>query len=215
MTRRQFLGAGAFGVGALAMPELVRMRAAAEPAAAEDDTAVILLWLPGGPPHMEMYDMKPDAPDEYRGEFRPIRTNVPGIDVCEHLPLHAKCRRQVRASSARSTTRSRDHGGGHKRFLTGRDPMQPTGFVNDYPMVGSMVVEAARGPERRPAQLHRRRGRRPAAGRHVLVRGGLPRPGHAPVHVCRRPGRRKFCVKNLEHPAAGPGRQAAPTASRC
>ena len=55
------------------------------------DTSVILLWLPGGPPHMETYDMKPDAPSEYRGDFKPIKTNVPGIDVCEHLPQLAKC----------------------------------------------------------------------------------------------------------------------------
>jgi hypothetical protein len=145
MTRRHFLGAGAFGVGALAMPELFRMRAtAAEPAATEDDTAVILLWLPGGAPHMEMYDLKPDAPEDYRGEFRPIRTNVPGIDVGEHLPLHAKCADKYAIIRSVHHTFS-DHGGGHKRFLTGRDPMQPTGFVNDYPMVGSFVSKLREG----------------------------------------------------------------------
>ena len=48
-----------------------------------------MVYLPGGPSHMDMYDMKPDAPVEYRGEFRPICTNVPGIDVCELMPRHA------------------------------------------------------------------------------------------------------------------------------
>src|ERR1700729_4223726 len=91
VTRRNFLGAGAFGVGALSMPELFRMKAAAADHHSDDDTAVILLWLPGGAPHLEMYDMKPDAPADIRGDFRPIRSNVPGIDVSEHLPLHAKC----------------------------------------------------------------------------------------------------------------------------
>ena len=81
MTRRHFLGAGAFGVGALTMPDLFRLRAAAAAPLATDDTAVILLWLPGGAPHLDMYDMKPDAPAEYRGEFRPIKTNIPGTTL--------------------------------------------------------------------------------------------------------------------------------------
>jgi hypothetical protein len=104
----------------------------------ESDTAVIFIWLPGGPPHMEMYDMKPNAPEEYRGAFRPIRTNVPGIDVCEHLPMHARIADKF--TIIRSIAHNfADHGGGHKRFLTGRDPQSPVGFINDHPMVGSMV----------------------------------------------------------------------------
>ena len=64
-------------------------RAAGE--APTPDTSLIFIWLPGGPPHMETYDMKPDAPSDYRGVFNPIRTNVDGLDVCELLPLHARC----------------------------------------------------------------------------------------------------------------------------
>ena len=52
--------------------------------------SVIFVYLAGGPSHLDMYDMKPDVPAEIRGEFRPINTNVPGVQVCEHLPLHAK-----------------------------------------------------------------------------------------------------------------------------
>jgi hypothetical protein len=84
--------------------------------------------------------MKPDAPAEYRGAFNPIKTNVPGIDICEHLPQLAKCADKF--SIIRSIAHKfADHGGGHKRFLTGRDPLQPAGFVNDTPMVGSMAAE--------------------------------------------------------------------------
>jgi len=90
MTRRHFLGAGAFGIGALGMPDLFRMRAAASESTPTDDTAVILLWLPGGAPHMEMYDLKPDAPAEFRGEFKPIATTVPGIQISEHMPRQAR-----------------------------------------------------------------------------------------------------------------------------
>ena len=54
------------------------------------DTSVILLWLDGGPGHMDMYDMKPEAPAEYRGLWSPIKTNVPGIEVTELYPLQSK-----------------------------------------------------------------------------------------------------------------------------
>ncbi len=139
LSRRSFLKTCAVGLGGLGLTNLLRLRALAREAGQSvPDTSVIFLWLPGGPPHMETYDMKPDAPAEYRGAFRPIRTNVPGIDVCEHLPRHARI--ADRFALIRSIAHQfADHGGGHKRFLTGRDPRQPTGFVNDYPMVGSMV----------------------------------------------------------------------------
>jgi hypothetical protein len=139
LSRRHFLKVGALTLGGLGLQGVMPWKLrAADPGDASPETAVILVWLPGGPPHMETYDMKPNAPVEYRGDFRPVRTNVPGIDVCEHLPLHTRCAdrfniiRSIRHNFA-------DHGGGHKRFLTGRDPQSPVGFVNDYPMVGSMV----------------------------------------------------------------------------
>lgn len=104
----------------------------------DSDPAVIFLWLPGGPPHQDTYDMKPGAPVEYRGAFNPIRTNVPGIDICELFPMQAQ--RAHRFSLIRSIAHTfSDHGGGHKKFMTGRDPLSPVGFVNDYPAVGSMV----------------------------------------------------------------------------
>jgi len=127
------------------MASLLKARALSTPIGQpEPDTSVIFVWLPGGPPHMETYDMKPDAPDTHRGEFRPIKTNVPGMEVCELLPMHAKCADKY--NLIRSVHHGfADHGGGHKRFLTGRDPKQPTGFVNDYPCVGSMAFKALEG----------------------------------------------------------------------
>lgn len=141
LSRRSFLQLGAAALGGLGVSNLPLLRSQARAAGKNvPDTSVIFIWLPGGPPHMEMYDMKPDAPAEYRGDFRPIKTNVPGIDVCEYMPLHARCadKYTVIRSIAHKFA---DHGGGHKRFLTGRDPLEPTGFVNDYPMVGSMVAK--------------------------------------------------------------------------
>jgi hypothetical protein len=87
--RRDFLKVGALGLGGLALPDLLRLRAA-QGETAKTPRAVIMVCLAGGPSHMEMYDMKPDAPADYRGEFRPIKTNVPGFDICEHMPLQTK-----------------------------------------------------------------------------------------------------------------------------
>jgi hypothetical protein len=90
MTRRGFLQIGAFGAG-LTLAEMLRLRAAAATAGRASSTkSAIMIYLPGGPSHMDMYDLKPDAPSEFRGEFNPIGTNVPGVQICEHMPLQAK-----------------------------------------------------------------------------------------------------------------------------
>ena len=141
--RRDFLRFGsvavastAFGSGLMAQGQA----ASSQAAHSSNDPAVIFVWLPGGPPHQDTFDMKPNAPAEYRGAFRPIPTNVPGIEICEHLPTLSKVADKF--AILRSVAHKfADHGGGHKRFLTGRDPLQPTGFVNDTPMVGSMAAE--------------------------------------------------------------------------
>src|SRR5213078_1945252 len=83
VSRRDFLRIGALGVGGLTLADLLRLKAEGAVQAESAHKAVIMVYLPGGPSHIDMYDLKPDAPAEYRGEFRPIRTNVPGIDVCE------------------------------------------------------------------------------------------------------------------------------------
>jgi hypothetical protein len=140
VSRRSFLQAGALGVGGLGMSQLLQLQAQAGLAGRESDTACIFVWLPGGPPHLDMYDMKPEASSDYRGEFRPIATNVPGLDVCELFPLQAKIADKF--SIIRSVCHTfADHGGGHKRFMTGRDPKEPTGFVNDFPACGSMIAK--------------------------------------------------------------------------
>ncbi len=101
-SRRQFLKTGAMTLGGLALPGFLRQSAGAAiqtaassveaslAHAVRGNKSVIFVYLAGGPSHLDMYDMKPDAPAEIRGEFRPINTNVPGMQVCEHLPLHAK-----------------------------------------------------------------------------------------------------------------------------
>src|SRR5436305_11946316 len=81
--RRDFLRVGA--LGALTLPGLLKARAE-QGDKGTPKKSVILLWLAGGPSHLDMYDLKPNAPAEFRGEFKPLKKNVPGFAVGEHLP---------------------------------------------------------------------------------------------------------------------------------
>jgi len=90
VSRRDFLRIGALSVGGLTLADLLRLKAQAAIPSAAAHKAVIMVYLPGGPSHIDMYDLKPDAPAEYRGEFRPIQTKVSGLDVCELMPQQAK-----------------------------------------------------------------------------------------------------------------------------
>ncbi len=87
ISRRNFLQVGGLALGGLSLADLLRLQARA--AAPASTKSVIMVYLPGGPSHIDLYDMKPDAPAEIRGEFRPIRTNVPGIEICELMPRQA------------------------------------------------------------------------------------------------------------------------------
>jgi hypothetical protein len=89
-SRRDFLQIGAFGAG-LTLADMLRPGRPALPGKQPlGRTRRIMVYLNGGPSHMDMYDLKPDAPKEFRGEFNPIATNVPGVQICEHMPLQAK-----------------------------------------------------------------------------------------------------------------------------
>ena len=84
VSRRSFLQVGGLAMGGLSLPGLLEAQAAS--GKQRSHKAVIMIFLAGGPPHQDMWDLKPDAPSEIRGEFRPISTNVPGIQICEEFP---------------------------------------------------------------------------------------------------------------------------------
>ena len=90
LDRRSFLRAGALGVGGLTLADLLRLRAQENSPTRVAHKAVIMVYLNGGPSHMDMYDLKPEAPVDYRGEFNPIQTNVTGMQISELLPMQAK-----------------------------------------------------------------------------------------------------------------------------
>ena len=121
MKRRTFLQMGVAGMASVGLGQVLRAKAAsAEMGHENKDTSIILIWLDGGPSHMDTYDMKPDAPIEYRGIWTPIKTNVSGIEVTELFP------RQARVADKFSIIRSMhhhrgDHGGGGRLILCGRE----------------------------------------------------------------------------------------------
>src|SRR5438477_12577566 len=86
LSRRAFVRAGLAGLWSVGLSDLFRLHAAAGNAGNSSPKSVIILWLWGGPSHMDTFDPKPEAPAEYRGEFRAVPTAVPGVRICEHLP---------------------------------------------------------------------------------------------------------------------------------
>jgi uncharacterized protein DUF1501 len=135
ISRREFLKVGALGVGGLTLADLLRLRAragsAVPGATSAANKAVIMVCLNGGPSHIDMYDLKPEAPAEFRGEFKPIQTNVPDFNICELMPLQAQIADKL--ALVRSLQAGRDDGH-HLHYVF-------TGFPkNDHrPSFGSIV----------------------------------------------------------------------------
>jgi hypothetical protein len=145
MSRRSFLALGVAGMASVGLPRLLRAR---EASAARKDTSVILLWLDGGPSHMDLYDLKPEAPAEYRGIWKPIRTRVPGFDITEMFP------KQAGLTDKFSVVRSLHHdtgdhfAGGH-RMLTAKDMgVSGADTTGRFPSIGA-IVHRELGPRRR------------------------------------------------------------------
>ena len=89
MSRRNFLQIGALGGAGLTLPGLLRAEAAA--GNGNSQKSVIMIYLVGGPPHQDMFDLKPNAPKEVAGPWQPIATNAPGMEICEAFPWMSKC----------------------------------------------------------------------------------------------------------------------------
>jgi len=116
------------------------------------NTSVILFWMWGGPSHLETYDLKPAAPSEYRGPFRPIPTDVPGLDICELFPRQARLGKKISLVRSLHHTMA-SHNDGSIEVLTGKTPSKadPTSTAfSEHPDFG-MVASKVRGP--RPDSL--------------------------------------------------------------
>lgn len=136
VTRRDALKVGVLGSAAgLTMSNFLRMTEAGEVSNKAQSKAAIFIELPGGPSHMDTFDLKPNAPSEFRGKFNPIKTNAPGVEICEHLPKLAKCADKFAIMRGVSHSLGA-HPLGQQFIFTGNRPNPSL----DYPGYGSVVA---------------------------------------------------------------------------
>jgi Protein of unknown function (DUF1501) len=193
--RRSFLQLGIAGLASVGLPQLLAAKDRAN--ATSKKTSVILLWLDGGPGHMDMYDMKPDAPAEYRGIWKPINTNVSGLQITELYPLQAK------VADKFSIVRSLHHGtgdhfaAGHRMLTTKEMGVGGNATPQKFPGIGSIVNREVGA-------------RQPGMPGYVGIPYGMSiglRPGyfgghmlgtqHNPFETGGDPNAAKFTVQNL------------------
>ena len=132
VSRRNFLQLGAFGAG-LTLSDMLRAKADAPAFKPTAQKSAIMIYLPGGPSHIDMYDLKPDAPAEFRGEFKPISTNVPGVQISEHMPM------QARMFDKLAVVRSLVSVDEHSDSLVMTGYSENTNRVAAHPSIGSVV----------------------------------------------------------------------------
>ncbi len=142
--RRDFLKVGALGAG-LSLTDYLRLAKAGEVKPNAKAKSVIYIRLGGGPTHMDTFDMKPDAPEEYRGNLKPIKSNVPGMEFCEKFPLLAKCADKFTILRGVSHTLAA-HELGTKYLLTGNRPLPSI----EFPSLGSIVSKELGSPPDMP-----------------------------------------------------------------
>jgi hypothetical protein len=192
VTRREALRVGGLTALGLTLPDLFRLRADAKTPRAK---SCILVWLDGGPSHLETFDLKPDAPAEVRGPFRPIPTTVPGVQVCELLPNTARVADRI--AVVRSVTSPLgEHGLANHYLMTGYKPSP----VLDYPSYGAVVSHT--------------RGGRPTLPSYVAVPDYRPTAGSGflgaaarPFAVGGDPAKPDFRVRDLDfYPGVTAGR---------
>ncbi len=142
LPRRSFLQLGMGGFGGLATSQLAQLQAANSQA--DRKTSVILFWMAGGPSHIDTYDCKPDAPEQVRGPFSSIATNLPGLDVCDLMPRHAAIGKHL--SVIRSITHHLAvHDDGSHYLQTGHPLFQAREKGQQNPAEGAIVAKL-RGP---------------------------------------------------------------------
>lgn len=140
LSRRAFLQVGALGVGGLTLPQLLRSEAAA--GIRSSPKSVIFIYLVGGPPHQDMFDLKPDAPKEIAGPWRPVATNVPGIQICEAFPRLATMMDKLVVVRSLVGNQN-DHDA--VQVFNGHHPRQGAAAVGGWPQLGSVVAKV-QGP---------------------------------------------------------------------
>jgi hypothetical protein len=205
LTRRGVLQVGGLSALGLGLSDALRLREASAASAAPRSKSfgaadsVILMWLSGGPSHQDLWDMKPEAPAEVRGEFKPIKTNLPGLEISELLPRVAK--HADKFAMLRGITHNRgEHEGAHVWVLSGYKPVRPFFALRDpsqdQPSMGSVIVNELGAKTPVPPYVCV-----PVASYNGAFNAFLNR-GCAPFEVNGNPSHDKFEVRDLGRIAA-------------
>ncbi len=209
VSRREFLRVGSLALAGLSLPELLAARSRAGAAAKVKSCIRLFMW--GGPSQHETFDLKPEAPEGVRGQFKPIATNVPGIRICEHLPLLA--RMADRYAIVRSLTHTGvNHGTSAYHMLTGHIHFTPGTLrhptPHDLPNVGSAVSRYGRTIKDVPAAVSLPSVLHDGDGGEVPGQGpGILGQRHAPFLVNGDPTRSDFSIDTLTLPGDVAGRR--------
>ncbi|MFQ3592745.1 MAG: DUF1501 domain-containing protein [Gemmataceae bacterium] len=205
LSRRRILQVGAISTLGLSLPQLLRAESISSRRTAD---ACILLFLNGGPSHLDMWDLKPDAPAEIRGEFKPIASSLLGVPVCEHLPRLAKHLHRVTLIRSVHHSVNNSHAAAVYAALTGHDRGEAGGGAKptDNPAIGSVVGKLV--PPTRPVV--------PYVSLPYITKegaGGPPQPGFFggwlgratdPLFVTRDPNAPDFRIDELNPPTDVP-----------
>ena len=200
-SRREFLRVGALGGLGLTLPELLAANGASSQSRAD---ACIVIFLNGGPSHLDMWDMKPEAPSEIRSPFRSIPTTVPGVQLCEHLPRLA--RQMHRCTLVRSMNHSvnNSHAAAVYAALTGHDRGEQGGGAKpeDHPNIGSVLAKLRPGsPATFPYVALPYQTKEGAGGPlQPGFLGGIIGANYDPFWVLENPDQPDFRVRNLSLP---------------
>lgn len=197
MHRRTYLQLGLAGLAGGSFLDLLALRqsSASEGTNTKPKSNCILIWMDGGPTHLETFDLKPEAPAEIRGEFRPIETNVSGMRICEYMPKLAKIAHKY--SIIRSVCHNQaNHGAGNHYMMTGAPPRIPVGcgaFVSFHPSLGSVAAYERPAPHGLPSYF----------SMPSMSRSGGPNflgAKYAPFVVANDPNKDNFRVRDVELP---------------
>jgi len=198
MHRRSYLQLGLAGLAGASFVDLLALRKATAndgSPSSKPPSNCIMIWMDGGPTHLETFDLKPDAPLEIRGEFRPIETNVAGMRICEHMPKLATIADKY--SIIRSVCHNQaNHGAGNHYMMTGAPPRIPVGcgaFVSFHPSLGSVAAYERSAPHGLPSYF----------SMPSMSRSGGPNflgAKYAPFVVANDPNSPSFRVRDVELP---------------
>lgn len=188
--RRDFLKLGTAGLMGLGLGDLLKLEAKASTDQPPRARSIIMIWLAGGPSTIDMWDLKPDADSNIRGEFKPINTTADGIQISEHLPKMAKVMKHCSLiRSMRHTIPS--HGPGTVFMHTGHQPIQSL----DYPSMGSLSSRLLTSPTGVPPYVTFGRNRDRAA------MAGYLGPAYNPFEVEGNGNKGDFRVRGLDLPS--------------